>query len=150
MRIYLDTEFVDTGDRLIPLSIGAVRDDGAELKADHSQASPWVRANVLPHLTGQTTPRAQVCDDLIAFAGTGPEWWGYCASYDYVVLSQLYGPLTARPRDWPYYARDIAQVADAQGVTDLPPQTSVEHHALADARWTRDTHRWLMAAEARA
>lgn len=58
MKIYYDTEFVDTGDRIHLLSIGMVREDGKEYYAvNHSltvmiEASynPWLVKNVLSSL----------------------------------------------------------------------------------------------------
>lgn len=58
MKIYYDTEFVDTGDRIHLLSIGMVREDGKEYYAVNQNLSymleaahnPWLLKNVLPSL----------------------------------------------------------------------------------------------------
>lgn len=39
---------------------------------------------------------------------------------------------------WPMFCRDLKQLA---GDKRLVAQTSTEHHALSDAKWTRDA--WL-------
>jgi hypothetical protein len=142
-RLWFDTEFIEDGHTIELLSIGAVRDDGATYyaefaEADHSRASDWVKANVLPHLTGETKPRAQVAEELVDFAGDAPEWWAYYADYDWVALCQLYGTMMDLPAGWPMYCRDLLQVADERGV-DLStlPVGGGEHNALNDARWAK-------------
>ena len=57
MKIWLDTEFIDNGKTIELLSVGMVREDGAEYYAvcsdtDQSKACDWVKVNVLPHLGG--------------------------------------------------------------------------------------------------
>ena len=42
------------------------------------------------------------------------------------------------------YTRDLKQLGDSLGNPELPRQDKDEHHALADARWNRDTYVWLM------
>lgn len=56
MRYYLDTEFIEDGKTIDLISIGIVREDGAEfyaqnLECDFSKANDWVKQNVLPSLT---------------------------------------------------------------------------------------------------
>jgi hypothetical protein len=165
-RLWFDTEFIDTGSSLRLLSIGVVRDDDetyyAEAQGTSVQsASPWVRDNVLPHMarfsrhareqwpSSPIKPRHEIAQDLIAFAGEKPEWWGYMSAYDWVLVSQLYGPLVRRPEGWPFFAYDVAQFFDqaemggaVQDWVALPDQ---QHHALADAVWTRDL--WVRITE---
>ena len=66
-----------------------------------------------------------------------PEFWGYYADYDWVVLCQLFGTMMDLPKDWPMYCRDIKQLCDDKGNPPLPEQGKGEHHALADARWNK-------------
>lgn len=140
-RIWFDTEFIEDGRTIDLISIGLVRDDGAEYYAelaecDLSRASEWVRENVLPHLSGVKTPRAQVAADLVAFAGDAPEFWAYYAAYDWVALCQLFGTMMDLPNGWPMFVRDLRQAADGGRI--LPAQhADDEHNALADARWLR-------------
>jgi hypothetical protein len=70
------------------------------------------------------------------WVGPEPEFWAYYADYDWVALCQLYGTMMDLPKGWPMYCRDLKQVADERGAT-LPPQQGTEHHALADAIWTK-------------
>lgn len=138
MRIYFDTEFIEDGRTIDLLSIGMVREDGAEYyaepaEADRDRASEWVRANVLPNLTGPVKPRKQIAREIVDFAGDGPEFWAWFADYDWVALCQLFGTMMDLPSGWPYYCRDYKQVADEDAV-DLE-QTDSDHNALGDARW---------------
>jgi hypothetical protein len=142
-RLWFDTEFVDDGQTVGLLSVGIVRDDGvtyyAEVaEADHERANPWVRAHVLPLLTGPVLPRAEIAKQVREFAGPSPEWWASFGAYDWVLLCQLYGPLEDHPLDWPWYCRDVQQYAEHAGadLTELPHPPD-QHHALADAHWTR-------------
>lgn len=49
------------------------------------------------------------------------------------------------PKGWPMYTRDIKQWCDELGNPQLPEQGKGEHHALADARWSREA--WLFLAD---
>jgi hypothetical protein len=143
-RLWFDTEFIEDGRTIDLLSIGIVREDGAEYyaepaEADRDRAGPWVRENVLPHLTGPVLPRQVIRDEIVAFAGRHPEWWAYYADYDWVALCQLFGPMVELPETWPMYCRDLKQLADERrppvDLSTLVPTPETEHHALADARW---------------
>lgn len=142
VRIWFDTEFIEDGRTIDLISIGAVREDGAEYYAECAEcelgrASDWVRANVVPNLTGNRTPRAQIARDLVVFAGQKPEFWAYYAAYDWVALCQLYGTMMDLPKGWPMFCLDLKQVVHMMGGEYLPPQSEAEHNALADARWNR-------------
>lgn len=83
---------------------------------------------------------------MLAFVGTDkPELWAYYADYDWVVLCQLFGTMMDLPNGWPMYCRDVKQLCDELGNPKLPEQGKSEHHALADARWTRQAWAFLKA-----
>ncbi len=155
-RFYLDTEFIEDGHTIDLLSIGVVCEDGREFyaengDADLSKANDWVQANVLPHLQGggAAGTRAWIQEQLLLFVGdTQPAFWGYYADYDWVAAAQLFGTMMDLPETWPMYCNDLKQLADTLGNPQLPAQTSTEHHALADARWNRDVHLWLLTLPA--
>lgn len=66
--------------------------------------------------------------------------WAWYASYDFVILSQLYGSLVMRPKGFPMRTGDIRELQDFLGDPVLPEQpTDGEHNALVDARfnWVR-------------
>jgi hypothetical protein len=144
MRYWFDTEFIEDGKTIDLISIGIVSEDGREFYAinsecDYDKASDWVRDNVLVHLKAHTETyltRAEIRDAVLAFVGTDrPEIWAYYADYDWVVFCQLFGTMMDLPKGWPMFCRDLKQLAEA---TPLPEQGKGEHHALADAKWTRD------------
>src|ERR1700677_1113103 len=142
MRIFIDTEFIEDGKTIDLISIGAVREDGAEFYAeseqcDLSRANQWVVANVLPHLRGPRMRRRHIADYLVEFAGPNPEFWAYYADYDWVALCQLYGTMMQLPDGWPKFCLDIKQVAYLAGDPSLQRPEGGDHDALADARWNR-------------
>ena len=152
MRIWFDTEFYEDGERINLISIGLVREDGATYYAEtlraHALASgnPWLKANVWPHLQhgDAVKERADIAREIVEFAGDSPQFWAYYADYDWVALCQLFGTMMDLPKGWPMYCRDLKQRVDEQGGgVRLPAQTGAEHHALADAIWTKDTWDWL-------
>jgi hypothetical protein len=145
MKYWFDTEFIERPCTIDLISIGIVAEDGREFYAenadvDWSKASQWVLDNVRPHLTGgiDLLHKDQIGNHIRAFVGDDkPEFWGYYADYDWVVFCWLFGSMIDLPEGWPMYCRDIKQWADTLGNPKLPPQTNTEHHALADARWTK-------------
>jgi hypothetical protein len=168
MRYFLDTEFIEDGRTIDLVSIGVVAEDGREfyaesVEANLSQANDWVKENVLPHLwhrqvdkrdanlwsrdggTGGLLRRKEIAWQLQVFvSGDGkPEFWAYYADYDWVVVAQLFGRMIDLPAGWPMFCMDLKQLAVHLGDPRLPEQTSTEHHALADARWVRDSYDWL-------
>jgi hypothetical protein len=150
MRFWFDTEFIEDGRTIDLLSIGIVSEDGRELylensEADLSRGSDWVQHNVIVNLdwAGHGTTRLDIRDKVLKFIGTDkPEIWAYYADYDWVVLCQLFGTMMDLPKGWPMYCRDLKQLA---GDTPLPEQGKGEHHALADAKWTRDAWQYITA-----
>lgn len=151
MKIWFDTEFIEDGKTIDLISIGMVREDGATYYAENrscqcDRASQWVVDNVLVHLQGGETvkSRAQIAADVIEFAGDDPEFWAYYADYDWVVLCQLFGTMMMLPKGWPMYCRDLKQLCDDLEIRPRPRQDGVDHHALADAQWTRRA--WIESA----
>lgn len=149
MKVFFDTEFIEDGRTIDLISIGLVREDGDELylisnEFDESRACPWVRENVLSHLPKTIDvprhSRAEIARQVRLFVcDIKPEFWAYYADYDWVVLCQLFGRMIDLPSGWPKYCRDLKQLADDLGIK-LPKQIEDEHHALADARWVRDSY----------
>lgn len=169
MKIFFDTEFMEDGRTIELLSIGLVREDGATFYAENweaqlSHANPWVVEHVFPHLQVEyegpipspygwlriqpfvvDSPimlREAIAARIVEFVGPAPEFWGYYADYDWVVLCQLFGTMMDLPAGWPKHCRDIKQLADMLGGF-LPAQKTPEHHALNDAQWTADSYEYL-------
>ncbi len=165
MKFFLDTEFIEAGHTapIQLISIGIVSDLGKEFYAVSSEFDPhsandWVKANVLPHLGDG--PRLTHPDLAIAVRSfiednglrnsdgtasrfdSGPEFWGYYADYDWVVLCQIFGAMINLPKGWPMYCHDLKQWCDQLGAP-LPPQRSKEHNALNDAKWNAEAYDFL-------
>jgi hypothetical protein len=141
MRYWFDTEFIEDGKTINLISIGFVSEDDRTYYAENKEcnlslASNWVKENVLCHLSGPTKSRKQIAQEIQEFVGESPEIWAYYADYDWVVLCQLYGTMMQLPKTWPMYALDIKQYAYMLGNPKLPEQT-LEHNALADAKWNK-------------
>lgn len=153
LRYFIDTEFIEDGRTIDLISIGIVCDDGREFYAEAAdvpwdKADPWVLANVRPHLRGGTVVKSlpDIAKEVVDFvqAGAGkPQFWGYYADYDWVVLCRLYGRMIDLPGGWPMFCMDIKQVAVERGDPKLPEQTGTEHNAIEDVRWNRLALDWL-------
>lgn len=112
-------------------------------------AAPWGRFCLDRH-DSRVKPRRLIANEIRDFlVGAGPdpatdvELWAYYGAYDHVLLCQLWGPMVNHPAGVPMWTNDLKQEAVRLGVSELPAQASDEHHALADARWTRDAWLWL-------
>jgi len=158
LRYYLDTEFYEDGKTIDLISIGIVCEDGREFYAVNSDAelhrvSPWIRANVLPHLPGYRDPRwlsrAQIQEAIRGFMAVDEyspktQVWGYYADYDWVVFCQLFGTMMDLPKHMPRFCMDLKQLAVSLGNPTLPKQEAEsQHNALDDARWNMRVHVFL-------
>jgi 3' exoribonuclease, RNase T-like len=154
MRYFYDCEFIEDGRTIELVSIGVVDENGREFYAvstefDPSRAINWVRRNVLDKLPAPSDPawlsRQRIRDDLLAYLlepGEPIELWAWMASYDHVVLAQLWGDMRALPRAIPRFTHELRQRWEASGSPALPPAPADQHDALADAkhnlaRWNR-------------
>jgi len=152
MKIWFDTEFYEDGSRINLISLGAVREDGAEYYVEtetaheHASSSDWLIKNVRPHLMGRAAERTmpQIRKDLIEFAGVKPEFWAYYGAYDWVAICQIFGTMMDLPKGWPMYVRDVKQLCDSFGNPKLPDQDGYEHEALGDAKWTKVAYQFLI------
>jgi 3' exoribonuclease, RNase T-like len=104
-----------------------------------------VQQNVIVHLSGQTVTRKEITSQIRQFCGYKPEIWAWYSSYDWVALCQLFGTMMEIPAHWPKYCRDAKQLCDDLGNPPLPKQEIGAHHALADAKWVRETWIHLMS-----
>lgn len=156
MRYYIDTEFIESGPYtpIELISIGMVCEDGREMYAISKEfnplnASDWVHHNVISQLE-ENIHRDTLEDigfkilDFVNPWDIKPEFWGYYADYDWVVFCQIFGTMMDLPKGFPMYCRDIKQLCDGLGNPKLPEQKSGEHNALADARWNKVAHEFLI------
>jgi|EndMetStandDraft_7_1072992.scaffolds.fasta_scaffold26057_1 hypothetical protein len=166
MRIFYDCEFVERG-RDLPIqlvSIGMIRDDGAELYRINPESlsnvskHPWLSVNVGPYLPIQASPGILAWDeqhpeyqyvsmsldglitDVLAFIQGTPdvELWAYYGAYDHVVLCQLFGSMAELPAGVPMFTHDVQQLVEMFPRVVLPAEPWKIHHAMDDARWARD------------
>jgi len=149
-RYFYDCEFIEDGRTVDLVSIGVVDEQGREFYAvstefDATRAVPWVRRNVLDKLPSPGDPawrsRVRIRDDLHEFLRAPlradpdqqMELWAWYAAYDHVALAQLWGPMTALPREIPRFTKDLRQLWDDRGRPELPEMAG-RHDALVDAR----------------
>jgi hypothetical protein len=111
-----------------------------------------VRRNVLDRLPSPADrawrSRERIRADLLEFlvepirgrAGEEIELWAWYAAYDHVALAQLWGPMTALPRQIPRFTKDLRQRWDDLGRPSLPKAPAGQHDALVDAR--HNLERW--------
>ncbi len=154
MKYFLDTEFIEKPCTIDLISIGIVAENGREYYAistefDRSQASHWVRENVISLLPPIEDPawknRMQIEKEILDFVGDDPtpHFWGYYADYDWVAFCWLFGPMISLPRHFPKFCRDLKQFLVEHGNPKSPIDKGEEHNALADARWIKKTYEWL-------
>lgn len=108
------------------------------------------------------------------FFNAQPDFYGYYADYDWVLFCSLFGTMQDLPNGFPMYMRDLKQMQDAGAdsiihkatagainnkarsvmsmeqkvkiIEKIPgfPVNENEHDALADARWNRNLHKFLL------
>lgn len=169
-RYFYDFEFLEDGVTIELISVGIVCDDGREYYAvnmempvERIMKRRWLMDNVWPHLPlagdgrlnmsePEVKPRKVIAGEVRDFLlrpNEAIELWGYYASYDHVLMSQLWGPMIHRPAGIPMWTNDVQQVAYTLGLDHcLPAQVGAAHNALDDARWTYEAWKYLRAAEA--
>ncbi|RAP67071.1 3'-5' exoribonuclease, partial [Pseudomonas aeruginosa] len=137
-KYYFDTEF--HGLHLI--SVGVVCEDGREFYAETPTArtlaslTPWLVNNVYVHLDDvNIRTEAQIAGDLFRLVSgdKNPEFRGYFADYDWVLICECFGGMLHNPLG--HLAYDIAQEARRLGIRF---QTNTPRHKAIDcARWTK-------------
>lgn len=172
MNIFYDLQVVERGRGLAMelVSIGLVREDGAEMYAINEESlsnvmkHPWLATTAMPHLPirsddafifewnkdHQEYQYVLALDRIIAqvlqfITEEGqPDLWAYYAAYKHVVLSQLFGSQAERPARMPMFTHELQQLSEERPHIFLPGVPENTHHAMADARWVRDAHQALM------
>lgn len=93
------------------------------------------------------------------------QFYSYFGDYDWVVFCWLFGKMINLPINFPMYCIDLKQILDEKAINknnewgcnaigfdmlnhvktlpDYPKQTN-EHNALADARWNKQLHQFLL------
>jgi hypothetical protein len=150
VKYWVDTEFIARPYTIDLISIALVAEDGREFYAessevDWSKAGLWTLENVRPQLDGKGMRREEIGYALRQFTNGDehPVFWGYFPAYDWVAFVWLFGSMDELPFRYPQLCLDIKQWAIELGDPELPHQLGVRHHALLDARWTRDAWAFL-------
>jgi hypothetical protein len=150
MKYWMDTEFITAPYSIDLISVGLVAEDGREFYAessevDWSKASLWTLKNVRPQLNGEGISREAIGYAVRRFTDGDehPVFWGYFPAYDWVAFSWLFGHMDELPFHYPQLCLDIKQWAIELGDPQLPEPQGARHHALRDARWTRDAWAFL-------
>jgi hypothetical protein len=168
MKYFIDTEFLENGITIKPISIGIIREDGEEYYAVNSDLSlmerayehPWLNKNVLCHLPlfvdydgdlvwdqshedfKNVKSLAQIADDVKYFISQDaqPELWYYYGAYAHVVLAQLFGTMVHMPMGIPQWGHELMQEIEKERGFTPKAQLEGAHNALADARWTKSVY----------
>jgi hypothetical protein len=176
MRIFCNWEFVERGSQLPlqPVSVGMIREDGVELYAINEESlsnvakHPWLSVNVGPYLPmmspnvgiiawDEKHPEYQYVCSLDQLTGQvrkfitetpSAELWADYGAHGHVVLCQLFGTMAELPAGIPMFTHELQQLWEEAGRPDLPPQPWRAHHAMEDARWTRDAYNVITNAPA--
>jgi hypothetical protein len=109
-----------------------------------------------------------IADGSPAHGCAQPEFYGYYADYDWVLLCSLYGRMLNLPKGFPMYCHDLKQMLDSKIVesaarrynsTDVDDSFDVKlrqikscdaypkqynaHNALDDARWNKSLYEFI-------
>lgn len=153
--VYFDTEFIEDGKTIIPLSIGMTTEWGwsHDPKSDlyivftdvsYESADKWVQANVIPYLRTKDAlylTRAEAADTILDFVTDRvgkPEFWADYAAYDWVLLCQLYGRMIDLPDTYPMFCRDVQDLKQFVKYPTKLPEPEKAHNALSDAYNVRE------------
>jgi hypothetical protein len=168
LKTFYDCELVERG-RDLPIqlvSIGLIREDGTELYRINPESlsnvakHPWLSVSVGPYLPIKASPGVlewdethdeyqhvsmsldNLIDDVRTFLQATPslELWAYYGAYDHVALCQLFGSMAELPAGIPMFTHDVQQLIETRPNVKLPAEPWKIHHAMDDARWTRDAY----------
>jgi len=76
-----------------------------------------------------------------------PVFYAYYADYDWVAFAWLFGKMINLPKGFPFYCRDLKQIADniweSTKINTRFESPKNEHNALADANWNKEFYEFL-------
>jgi hypothetical protein len=155
-QFFFDTEFDEDGVKITLISIGIVSEDGEEYYAvskefNEESCNDWVKENVLPHLPKDKSTRKWKVDirkEIVEFCGKNPIFWANHASYDWVVLCQMFGPMVDLPEGYPTWVRDIRQEEERLKAEYPFKQEGTKHNALEDAKHNLKMYKYLKELDA--
>jgi len=156
MKYFFDTEFFDRGTTIDLISIAMVSEDNRELyfintsiDVEELRQDKWLNDNVVSKFEYDNpniwlTPD-EIRSEIIEFVNCGnPEFWADYASYDWVVLCQLFGRMLDIPKHWPKFCMDIQNFKKIANPTlKLPDLNNNKHHPLDDAKNVKFRHQYI-------
>lgn len=169
MKYFFDTEFIEDGKTIEAISIGIINDNGDTFYAewndfDYYKTNDFVLEHVIPNLRmwniDDLTPfiskdgpnikmygnREFIKSELLKWIGKDkPKFYAWYASYDWVMLCQIFGTMMDLPDNWPMFVYDVKPLFDQLEYTNSwkkanHPDPSDVHNALADAIWLKDMY----------
>jgi len=166
-RYFIDTEFIESGKCIEPLSICLIKENkktgkvedkyyAINIDCDISITNDWVKENVLKHLPKVSSPlyksKEKIAGDLISFTKEDNlfEMWGWFPTYDWVVIKNIFGSIYSLPNNFPNKIYCLRQWLYHLGLrfNILPKKDkSKVHSAEYDAEWARRTFRILNKIE---
>jgi hypothetical protein len=177
VEIYYDSEFLENGITIEPISIGMVRQDDTEYYGIFNNMNtiiktardPWLKENVLSSLPlvhpidpaypvwDETHPdfihvksKTRIALDVANLIRStyDPSLWAWFCAYDHVLLAQMYGKMTHLPPGIPMRTNDLCTEAERLGNIRVPNMPGITHHnALSDAREVKFRREWLKEYE---
>ena len=161
MKYFLDTEFEEDGETIMPISLGLISENWDRLyiefdfDEERARKNGFVRENVLPNLEGHPrVSKREAAARIKTFLGLPKrpaqsqspiEIWAYFAATDWVLFYQLWGGLLDLPKGIPHHCMDLQQwwVQLVCPKDVKPPKPTDAHNALADATWNAVFHNKL-------
>jgi len=170
MKVYYDCEFWENGHTIDLISIGLVAEDGREYYAVNADCDwfsiihhAWLKENVVPYLPTKQDRhwlrldvdnptvklKLDIAKEVREFLQCTPdlEMWAWYGAYDHVALCQLWGRMIDLPSGIPMWTNDIRQEFHRLGNPSKPTQDLKEHHALDDARFNMQLHKFVLDYE---
>lgn len=172
-KIFGDTEFLENGISIKPISFAYVAESGEEYYAINNDLDlmarayehPWLRKNVLNKLPlymdfdgdlvwdqshedyDKVKSLHDIKDDIKHFVlgFNNPEIWYDHGAYDHVLVAQLFGTMIQLPVGFPMWFHELQQELEREPSFVPKEQPGGLHSALADARWIRETYKALEA-----
>jgi hypothetical protein len=148
MNYFLDTEFEENGETIMPISLALITENDRELYLEfdfdwnRARKNSFVKQNILPYVGREPeVSRYEARMEILRFVGDDPSpvFWAYYADYDWVLLCQLFGRMIDLPDPFPKCCLDLQQWYVQLGKPEnaKPQKPREEHNALADAYWNR-------------
>lgn len=134
MKYAIDSEFIDTPTCSALISLAVVPSRGLalyfEFEYPEHELTPWLRQNVLPHLSGSRTTFSDAAAQIRSMIPNShaPEFWCYFGAYDWYWFCRLFGGLRSLPNRWPHRFHEFLDMQH-----DVPNVAGAQHNALNDA-----------------